>query len=496
MSDNNFINSNEMGSLEGSTHNPANPFRFQGVPGMSGRRIDATSENHEYGDTSRKRSLPNDPADDDDDNNKEAKVATHYADLDASTGIFHVDALGNLLLMEKHRTIPCAAAERRNAVIKQAQVLGKARAAWYGTFTHIAGAKKMLNDFFKNRSKSTAFALSIAELNQDPEIAPQPDSGLTLPMLPLLSSSTFKLPRQPGETTEPIWQCANCGRFGHTLGDCVVPSYDGADIDGCPLCNTKEHLFDQCHNGIYMNPELLLRILYFRREGKCQIRSDREIYELFSQFIEYEKSQGNDVENNLITSPPWTRAFAFNVLSDESNIQKLRQWDYSDLGLPVQADNTLTVEKVLVGQLSSSYSLWLERKMAKQGKGKQVQQPAPTDPVCGERMAQRYSASPTPVPGYQQHETTRKLILTTEENNRLVSEVKNLERKNKRLQDMISNHDDSVAELLAAKSDADNMAASALEDLSEAQSAISVTKEKLRAAELQFDLAKVDLLTR
>ncbi|KAK7960655.1 hypothetical protein PG988_011869 [Apiospora saccharicola] len=274
----------------------------------------------------------------------------------------------------------------------------------------------MLNDFFKNRSKSTPFALTIADLNQDPEIAPPPDSGITMPMLPLLSSSTFKLPRQPGETTEPIWQCANCGRFGHTLGDCVVPSYDVGDIDGCPLCNSKEHLFDQCHNVSYMNLEMLLRILFFRREGKCQIRSDKEIYELFSQFIEYGKSQGNNVEDTLCSIPPWTRAFALNVLSDESNIQKLRQWDYSDLGLPVQADNTLTMERVLVGQLSSSYSLWLERKMAKQGKGKQV-------PKC----------------------------------------------------------------------DADNMAASDLEELSEARPTISVTKEKLQTTEAELNQAKADL---
>ncbi|KAF7901707.1 uncharacterized protein EAF01_007006 [Botrytis porri] len=40
--------------------------------------------------------------------------------------------------------------------------------------------------------------------------------------------------------------CANCNMRGHVLSYCVAPVDEFGFISGCPRCNTKEHLYDEC----------------------------------------------------------------------------------------------------------------------------------------------------------------------------------------------------------------------------------------------------------
>ncbi|KAF7881101.1 uncharacterized protein EAF02_006992 [Botrytis sinoallii] len=40
--------------------------------------------------------------------------------------------------------------------------------------------------------------------------------------------------------------CANCNMRGHILSHCVAPVDEFGFISGCPRCNTKKHLYDEC----------------------------------------------------------------------------------------------------------------------------------------------------------------------------------------------------------------------------------------------------------
>ncbi|KAK7977227.1 hypothetical protein PG988_004717 [Apiospora saccharicola] len=161
------------------------------------------------------------------------------------------------------------------------------------------------------------------------------------------------------------WVCANCGERGHTLGDCVVPILDGCDIAGCPICNTKEHLFDQCHNLEYLNAESVLNILYFRRGGKCQIRSDREIFVLFKQYVEHLESLGHDTSEDLDAACPWTRAFTFEFLHKPDCAQKFQGYGGygSSVHQPLEEDPTVTQEDIMAGKVSSAYSSYQQKKV-------------------------------------------------------------------------------------------------------------------------------------
>lgn len=170
----------------------------------------------------------------------------------------------------------------------------------------------------------------------------------------------IRLPRQIH------WTCANCGENGHTLGDCVVPNLSGRDIDGCPMCNTKNHLFDQCHNVRYLNLDSVLNILYFRRGGKCQIRSDREIFVLLKQHVEQFKAHGHDVSEMLDAGCPWTRNFTFEFLQRPDSAAKLQGYGgYGSNTLqPLEEDPTVTQEDIRAGKVSSAYKTYREKKVA------------------------------------------------------------------------------------------------------------------------------------
>lgn len=169
---------------------------------------------------------------------------------------------------------------------------------------------------------------------------------------------------QPPRQTH--WDCANCGEAGHTLGDCVTPVLAGCDIDGCPLCNSKKHLFDQCHNVRYLNTETILNILYFRRAGKCQIRSDREIFVLFKEYVEHLESQERDVSEILDAACPWSRAFTFEFLQKSDSAAKIAAYrGYGTNGpQPLEEDPTVAQEDITAGKVSSAYCSYQEKKVA------------------------------------------------------------------------------------------------------------------------------------
>ncbi|EOO03087.1 hypothetical protein UCRPA7_1399 [Phaeoacremonium minimum UCRPA7] len=90
--------------------------------------------------------------------------------------------------------------------------------------------------------------------------------------------SEFSRPR--GRSTRPSSYsraptsgCANCGRPGHELRDCWVPSSIAkGDIYGCPLCN-EQHQFDTCDKSSSLSAEQLFKVLILDRAGKCRIRT-------------------------------------------------------------------------------------------------------------------------------------------------------------------------------------------------------------------------------
>ena len=47
------------------------------------------------------------------------------------------------------------------------------------------------------------------------------------------------------ETDKPE-PCGNCNEPGHELAKCPGPPDQDGFINGCPVCNTKEHIFDLC----------------------------------------------------------------------------------------------------------------------------------------------------------------------------------------------------------------------------------------------------------
>ncbi|KAK8094808.1 hypothetical protein PG997_001493 [Apiospora hydei] len=182
----------------------------------------------------------------------------------------------------------------------------------------------------------------------------------TDPSMPSSMDRAIEIPRQRN------WVCANCGERGHTLGDFVTPTLAGCDIDGCPMCNTKGHSFDECHDTKYLSAESVLNILYFRRSSKCQIRSDREIFVLLKQYIEHHESQGNDVSEMLDADAPWTRSFTFAFMQKSENLEKLKAYGGygSATHQPVEEDPSVTQEDILAGKISSAHSSYHQKKEA------------------------------------------------------------------------------------------------------------------------------------
>ncbi|THV52179.1 hypothetical protein BGAL_0086g00010 [Botrytis galanthina] len=52
--------------------------------------------------------------------------------------------------------------------------------------------------------------------------------------------------QQRAAARKVVLQCGNCSRIGHELKRCVGPVNAFGVIDGCPMCNTKDHVLFEC----------------------------------------------------------------------------------------------------------------------------------------------------------------------------------------------------------------------------------------------------------
>ncbi|KAF0319485.1 hypothetical protein GQ607_013304 [Colletotrichum asianum] len=66
--------------------------------------------------------------------------------------------------------------------------------------------------------------------------------------------------------------CGNCGLRGHILLDCLWPDQDGW-IQGCPLCNSKEHHLEGCDRMQRLTERDMFGILVLRRANKPPLKT-------------------------------------------------------------------------------------------------------------------------------------------------------------------------------------------------------------------------------
>ncbi|KAL1843344.1 hypothetical protein VTJ49DRAFT_2161 [Mycothermus thermophilus] len=92
--------------------------------------------------------------------------------------------------------------------------------------------------------------------------------------------------------------CANCGREGHQVKDCVSPRADGY-VHGCPKCNHDGHQYEQCY---HFDESEALVFLVFSRPRHPQILASVDAHELWEE-------KGRPVVMDL----PWTREFGVRI---------------------------------------------------------------------------------------------------------------------------------------------------------------------------------------
>ncbi|KAI1076705.1 hypothetical protein F5B20DRAFT_593955 [Whalleya microplaca] len=117
--------------------------------------------------------------------------------------------------------------------------------------------------------------------------------------------------------------CANCGAEDHLLGRCAVPHRHHGDINGCPECNTKMHVFDNCHKLPTMSLERKLELLIYNRQNLPQIRVDSiNIGEAF--YICDARIRASLVAT--VRSFPWTREHALQQWEEDGG----KPWERAD----------------------------------------------------------------------------------------------------------------------------------------------------------------------
>jgi hypothetical protein len=74
-----------------------------------------------------------------------------------------------------------------------------------------------------------------------------------------------------GSQFQSSTMCGNCGRWGHTIRDCVGPVDEDGELDGCPKCNTaRSHMYDDCPDR---DSDEDFDYIYKYRQRKPPIRS-------------------------------------------------------------------------------------------------------------------------------------------------------------------------------------------------------------------------------
>ncbi|KXH46992.1 hypothetical protein CSIM01_09321 [Colletotrichum simmondsii] len=126
--------------------------------------------------------------------------------------------------------------------------------------------------------------------------------------------------------------CGHCSALGHALIDCIWPGPFG-DIDGCPICNTTEHRFDNCQvfevtHYDFTLLDLLHHILVVRRANKPPILTRLVWTHIARAYVK-------DHEGNYMQNPvgyPWTKSFAMEIWKNtfkDANKQFWLTYDYS-----------------------------------------------------------------------------------------------------------------------------------------------------------------------
>ncbi|KAI1410066.1 hypothetical protein F5Y13DRAFT_168961 [Hypoxylon sp. FL1857] len=214
---------------------------------------------------------------------------------------------------------------------------------WFGSFQHAVGGQTMMRQFRELNPGSVDYRMMIVKqtnLERTIEDAGPAPVAVSVPLLPFNDNSSVTVSKRRKLLNIPD-HCANCHKDGHVLGDCVWPysKYYG-DIYGCPICNTKDHCFDDCSNQRDLDDWGRFLILVLRRGGKCMIRSD---YPIYTKAVEYLNT--GKANNNLLM--PWSRNVALMVQSQTFWVEKMKSWEYKpDIRTPFETDNNLTPDKL------------------------------------------------------------------------------------------------------------------------------------------------------
>lgn len=141
---------------------------------------------------------------------------------------------------------------------------------------------------------------------------------------PYLAASTFA----PNQALEPklldtskskleppylLLKCGNCDRPGHEARDCVGPVDENGYLAACPLCNRKNHIYDDCRERLALFPiprdEVDQQMLLYYRQNKPSIRARRNWVDIYNE------------RHPALISLPWTPTFALSQQRLESGIK-------------------------------------------------------------------------------------------------------------------------------------------------------------------------------
>ncbi|KAK1633689.1 hypothetical protein BDP81DRAFT_473834 [Colletotrichum phormii] len=154
--------------------------------------------------------------------------------------------------------------------------------------------------------------------------APDPDSHLKFKDLDF-DSRDFEFLKRDQDCADVV--CGSCSGKGHHFLDCVWPDARG-DLVGCPFCNTKEHVMDNCPQQPTLNDFEWTHILVFRRANKPLLRTTRSWYhyaELANRYATGAAVHGtmDAHEWNYLLSKgfTWTRSFSQNLVKS-SNLSR------------------------------------------------------------------------------------------------------------------------------------------------------------------------------
>lgn len=129
--------------------------------------------------------------------------------------------------------------------------------------------------------------------------------------------------------------CANCNKPGHSLAICVGPVELEGDITGCPVCNTKEHNFDDCRVP-YPPGKTMFDILVGDRGNRPQLRTNANIMALSA-------SKGKRA------SYPWTKKFSVSQPNHVWNMFDYTRNDPNDLRIDPDGPGADVLKERLAG---------------------------------------------------------------------------------------------------------------------------------------------------